>query len=223
MEGEFLTLPSDKTEYGHELAYRIAREQLARIADIGQSCRKSGTKYIDSQNAILIEYLNQPYLITLPAGEVSLMSSKETVPIRDKILILHYFLTAKGTPLSHKLITFKELPEGASYFPTFYQRTIKPLVKQFGNEPRRLLNVAKILGGYEANYGDVAVTINAFSRVPVTLVLWKGDEEFPPEGNILFDHTISDYLPAEDITVLCEIITWRLIKLDRSSATPAQS
>ena len=48
--------------------------------------------------------------------------------------------------------------------------------------------------------------------VPVTFVLWKGDEELPPEGNILFDSTISEYLSVEDINVLCEIIAWRLVR-----------
>ena len=112
-----------------------------------------------------------------------------------------------------KVITYKELPEGVNYFPTFYKRAIKPLVTHFGNEPQKLLNCAIILGGYEANYGDVAVTIDAFSRVPITLVLWKGDDELTPEGNIIFDSNISDYLSTEDINVLCETIAWKLIKL----------
>ena len=33
-------------------------------------------------------------------------------------------------------------------------------------------------------------------RIPVQLILWQGDEELPPESTILFDATISDYLPA---------------------------
>ncbi|GAI34732.1 unnamed protein product, partial [marine sediment metagenome] len=45
-----------------------------------------------------------------------------------------------------------------------------------------------------------------------TLVLWRGDEEFPPSGSIMFDATISDYLSAEDITVLCQTIAWKLVK-----------
>ena len=127
--------------------------------------------------------------------------------------MLHYFTLAKGTPLSNKVITYKELPEGASYFPTFAKRAIKPLLDHFGKEPHRLIDVARKLGGHKADYGDLAVTINAFSRVPITLVLWQGDEEFSPEGNMLFDSTISDYLPTEDINVLCETIAWRLVRL----------
>jgi len=59
----------------------------------------------------------------------------------------------------------------------------------------------------------VAVTINAFSRVPITIVMWHGDDEFAPQGSIIFDSTISDYLSTEDITVLCETIIWRLVDL----------
>ena len=209
-----MTLPISKNdEYGYELAYRLACEQLAQIDDIEAQCRKSGTQYLDSQKAIIIEYLHQKYLITLVNVGVSLMDKSKEVPIWDKIILLHYFTQAKGTPVSNKLISFKELPEGAGYFPTFYKRAIKPLVIHFGNEPHRLPEMAKLLGGQEADYGDVSVTINALSRVPLTLVLWRGDAEFPPEGSIMFDRSISDYLPTEDIIVLCQTIAWRLVKL----------
>ncbi len=205
-------------EYGYRLAYKLAGEQLANIDDIEQQCLKSGAQYqiIDSQKTIVVEYLNQSYQVTLPDVEVSMRDSEEAVSLKDKILILHYLTQAKGTPQSNKTIAYKELPEGANYFQTFSKRAIKPLVDHFGQEPQRLLNIAAVLGGYKADYGDVAVTINAFPRVSITFVLWRGDEEFPPEGNILFDSVISDYLSTEDITVLCEAIAWKLVKLLRA-------
>ncbi len=219
MEKRALSLPNVKSdEYGYGLAYKLVCEQLARIGDIEQQCLKSGTQYqvMDSQKAIVVEYLNQSYRVTLPDVEVSLRDEEGVVLLRDKILILHYLAQAKGIPLSNEIITYKELPEGPNYFRTFYKRAIKPLVDHFGQEPGRLIDIAKKLGGYKADYGDVAVTINAFSQVPITLVLWRGDEEFPPEGNILFDSTIPDYLSTEDINVLCEVIAWKLVKLLRA-------
>jgi hypothetical protein len=203
--------------YGYELAYRLACEQLA-TSDIEQLCLKSGTKckVIDSQKVIIVEYLNQSYQVQVPDGKISLLGSGGEVPIRDRILILHYLTQARGTPTSNKAITYKELPEGVNYFPTFFKRAIKPVVDHFGNEPQQLLNIAATLGGHKADYGDVAVTINAFSRVPITFVLWRGDDEFPPDGNIIFDANISDYLSTEDINVLCEIIAWRMVKLLRA-------
>jgi len=215
MENTALSSPNVKDyEYGYGLAYKLAGEQLAKIDNIKQHCLKSGAKYetIDAKQVIILEYLSRSYQITLPDIEISLKDSEEAVPLKDKILILHYLTQAKGVPSSSKMIAYKELPEGANYFPTFSKRAIKPLVDHFGQEPHRLVDAAEKLGGQKADYGDVAVTINAFSRVAITLVLWRGDEEFPPEGNILFDSTISDYLSTEDINVLCEVIVWRLVK-----------
>ena len=215
-----MTLPERKSyEHAYELAYKLASEQLAKIDDIEQQCRKSGAHYqvIDSKRVITVEYLNQPYLITLPDIEISLKGSAERVPMRDKALILHYFISAKGTLSANKLITFRELPEGSVYFPTFAQRTSQPLLNHFGNAPHILVDTAEKLGGHEADYGDAAVTINAFIRVPITIILWRGDNELAPQGNMVFDATISDYLATEDITVLCEIITWRLIRYSKEA------
>ncbi len=215
MESRYFPLPNQQNyEYGYESAYKLACEQLAKFDNIEQQCLKSGARYqvIDSQKIIILEYLNQSYQIALPDIDISLIDSEEEVPIRDKILILHYLTQAKGTPITNKIIAFRELPEGANYFLTFSKRAIKPLLDHFGREPERLIDAAKKVGGHKVDYGDVAVTLNAFSYVPITLVLWRGDGEFAPEGNILFDSTISDYLSTADINVLCETISWKLVK-----------
>jgi hypothetical protein len=198
-------------ERGFEISYKFACEKLAKISDIEEQCRKSGARYIGA-NEIVINYLNQPYHVMLPDGKILLENSDIEAPLRDKILILHYFTGAKGTSTTGKLIAYKQLPGGISYFPAFSQRAIAPLVKNFGKSPELLRKVAAKLGGSEADYGDVSMNVNAFDRVPITLVLWRGDEELAPNGNILFDANISDYLSTEDVTVLCETIIWKLVK-----------
>jgi len=222
VENRSLTLPNQKNyEYAHEQAYKLAVEHLAKIDDIEQQCNKAGAQYqiMGSKKVINIKYLDQAYVVTLPDIDVSLADNEEKVPIRDKVLILHYLAQAKGTPSSNKLITYKELPGGNVYFPTFLKRTVKPILKYFGNEPHLLINVAGSMGGYQVERGDVAVGFNAFSRVSVTLVLWRGDDEFGPDGSITFDANITDYLSSEDITVVCETVTWRLINHLRERQT----
>ena len=205
------SLSNSPWERGFELSYKFACEQLAKISDIEEQCRKSGARYL-GPHEIVIKYLNQPYRILFPDGRVLLKDGGIEAPLRDKILILHYFTGAKGTPATGKLIAYKQLSGGASYFPTFSHRAIAPLVKNFGKSPELLIKTAAKLGGRQAGYGDVSVTVDAFDRVPMTLVLWRGDEELAPNGNILFDANISDYLATEDVTVLCETIIWKLVK-----------
>jgi len=209
-------LPTESAYHGFNLAYRLACEQLVKIDDLKEQCHKSGAQYleIDTGKAIIVEYLNRSYQVTLPDVDISLIDSPEEVPIKDKVLILHYLTRAKGTPIANRMISFKELPEGSNYFPTFSNRTVRPLLHHFGQEPHQLVDAAEKLGGYKVDYGDVAVTIKAFSHVPITLVLWWGDEEFAPSGSIIFDATIADYLSTEDITVLCETIVSKLVKSD---------
>lgn len=197
---------------GYQLAYRLACEELASTDDIGELCRRSGASHriIDSRKVITLDYIGRQYEVTVPDVEISLAGGEEEVSLVDQILILHYLLQAKGTPLSKEMIGYKHLPGGSVYFPTFSKRAIKPVVDRFGKEPSRLLGAAAALGGREAEYGDVAVTIDAFTRVPITFVLWRGDEEFPADGNILFDSTVSDYLTTDDINTICGIIAWKL-------------
>ncbi len=205
-------------QLGYRLAYKLACDRLARM-DPDELCQKSGARLelADGKREITVKFLNQTYQVGLPDMAISAASSQEPVPTRVKLLLLHYLTQAKGSANTGKVITYKELPEGTNYFPVFSKRAIRPLLDNFAREPEGLLDAAGKLGGFRADYGDVAVTISAFPRVPVTIVLWQGDDELAPEGSILFDSSISDYLSAEDIAVLCETISWRLISISRQS------
>lgn len=203
-------------EISYALSFKMAAEKLSALKgkEIEEHCRKSGALFQTGAegNKIVIDYLHQTYRINLPEVNISIQDDETPVELRDKILILHYLNQAKGTPLSNRIIAYQELQEGANYYPTFFKRAVTPLIENFGLAPQKLETVSSRLGGHRVDYGDIAVAIPAFPRVPITLVLWKGDEEFPPNANILFDSTIQDYLPLEDIIILCQTITWKLIK-----------
>ena len=213
-KGRFQVPDNKDYEYALSQAYELACKQLAGTEDIEKQCRISGSecKNIGQRWEITLSYLHQPCKITVPDVNVVSIGDGQELPLREKVLIMHYFLGAKGVPLSGKLTAFGELPEGKVYLRTFSKRTTDHLAKFFGNEPGHLLETGSKFGGYRADYGDIAVTIPAFRFVPVTLVVWRGDEEFSPEANILFDSTTPDYLSTEDIIVLCEIITWKLVR-----------
>lgn len=204
------SLSFSSREQWFALSYNFAREQLSKIIDIQEQCHKSGARYVEP-GEIVIDYLNWPYHITIPDVEISLEGSEVEVPLKDQILIIHYFTMAKGTPSTGILITYKQLPGGMDYFPAFSQRAINRLVKRFGHTTDLLISKTAKLVGDKAEYGDASVTINAFSHVPINLVLWRGDEEVAANRNILFDANISDYLSTEDVAVLCETIARNLV------------
>jgi hypothetical protein len=192
----------------------MASQRLRDTADLHVLCRRSGaTVETEAGHTVIrLDYMGQPCLVTLPDVEV-VATAGNPLTQRDRLIILHYLNTADGSPLTDRLITFKELPEGAVYFPTYVKRTVKPLLDKFADRPRSLLAAAASIGGVKADTGDFSFRLNALPRVPLTVTLWLGDEELPPEGNIPFDSSITGYLPTEDITVLCEILAWKLVRL----------
>ena len=86
----------------------------------------------------------------------------------------------------------------------------------FGDKPDLFRASAEKLAGVPIAAGDAGMIFPVLPRVPVQLILWQGDEELPPESTILFDATISDYLPAEDIAVLSGMLVYRLISMAKT-------
>jgi len=223
----------NSSEQTLQLAYSLAREKLSGM-DIKQQCFRSGAQYV-YPDKVTIEYLNQSYVMAIPSMEISLkdtprhcegqnpiatlkrQESCEDIHLRDRILILHYLITAKGIPPTGKLIGFKQVPGGLFEYAGLARELLTPLLDQFGREPERLVEAADNLGGYKVGYGDIAVSIKAFPKVSVVIVLWRGDDEFAPNATILFDSTVTDYLSTEDMAMLCERIVEKLAHSGRKA------
>jgi hypothetical protein len=200
-------------------AFGLAIELASKILETMNTedlCKKTGAQYVD-HDRVLLNYLNRPYLINIRNSQISIKDNeKEDIPLKDRILILHYLTQAKGTPITNKLITYAQIQGGKFYCPVFQKRTVEPILRHFGNQPELLIEVSKIFGGDKARYGDTSISISPFPNIRFFIILWRGDDEIPPNGNILFDKNIVDYLSAEDIAVLSETVIWKLINMIRT-------
>ena len=174
---------------------------------------RTGAQYFveDAQEGLILFYFGQARRITWPEVRVTPGNGQGEIPLPEQILILHYVLNALGEPLTGRTIDFRQVPEGGFYWSAFVSRAKKPLLSTFGHDLQLYLKVAASLGGEPLPLGDAAARFMAFPRVPITHVLWKGDEEFAPEATILFDETISQYLPTEDIAALSGASVYRLM------------
>jgi hypothetical protein len=202
------------------LARRMAVEGILKSGP-GERAARGGARFesgMDGEGRILLPYLGRGLSLSVSRGEIELRSGGDPLSLREEILVLHYLEKASGIPPTGSWVSFAEIPGGTFYHPVFLRRGKTPLVRHFGREGQRLLTLATDeMGGKPLALGDVGVRIPAFPRVDVGLILWKGDEEFIPEGNILFDSSINGYLPVEDIVILAETIVWKLIKAGHGS------
>jgi hypothetical protein len=190
----------------------IAREEFKK-KDPRSMAHNSGATFLPTSKGGSLElpYLNRQITITWPDGEVIAPEGSKELSLQEQGLIMHYLIQASGASLTETWITFREIPSGEFYYSAFVKRAKEPLVKTFGHQPELLLELGPQLGGSRRPEGDVSLCFQTFPRVPVCLVLWAGDDEFPPDGNLLFDASIAKSLSAEDIAVLSGMVVYPLI------------
>jgi len=169
----------------------------------------------EGRTKLLLSTLGQKVSITWPDFSFASETAEAEIPIQQQVLYLHYLYGAwssSGARATGEWISFQEIPDGRFYMDAFQRRAKNPMVMSFGEKPELLLKVAtEMYGAAPFNQGDVSVVVRALPLVPVALILWKGDEEFPPEGNILFDRSIIGILSAEDIAWLSGMVVYPLI------------
>jgi hypothetical protein len=183
-------------------------------SDIKEQCRIAGAEWqpSDTGGRISLPYFDTTCQITIPHVEFSFKENAENINLSNQILILHYLNGVKDIPFKNKLISFKEIPSGEFYYPAFVRRSIEPLLKTFSTKLQAFKSIAEGLGGKPVQIGDAGIKISVFPRVPVTLVLWFADSEFPPDLQILFDARITEFLSTEDIAVMSQEVMIRMIK-----------
>ena len=73
------------------------------------------------------------------------------------------------------------------------------IAERYGNDRTGFIEKGKNLNGNIMNYGDASVELLPLPRIPVTLILWLSDDEFPARADLLFDSTCEQHLPLDVI------------------------
>ena len=179
--------------------------------NLEERARNAGADYRrENGGEIIINFFSEPYPIRFPQVEFY-SSTKKAVSLVTRVLLLHYLLHADGTPLSKKWVGYKDIPGGLLYAGVFSRRVTEPLQKRFGGSAKLFQEIGMGLGGDPAGVGDASFILQVLPSIRLQYVLWEGDDEFPPSVQLLFDASVDHYLTLEDIVVLGQMSTGRLI------------
>ncbi len=155
-----------------------------------------------------VKFLNDEYEVDFSAKKI--FSLTRNIEAKDyyKILILHYLANESNLPTIEKdrWISFKELEGGEIYFPAFRKRSIEPILRKYSDNPSGLYEKVDTFCGEKLDTGNAAISIRAFEKVKVGIVLWAKDEEFSADCNMLFNEGVRGLLPTEDVAVLGGIV-----------------
>ena len=188
---------------------KLSQESFETIAG------RSGFEPSDGQS-LHIPFLDRTYLVSHPLFEFKDQAdSEKEIPIQEQVLILHYLMAAETPDLTGRWISYREIPGASFYFGAFVKRAVDPLKKVFGQNISGFSRAAEKLRARIIENGDAGFEFRVLPAVPLQLILWEGDDEFPAEANILFDETIGRILSPEDVAWLAGMVVYRLIALSR--------
>ena len=115
------------------------------------------------------------------------------------LAILWYLGRAKNVPLSGRLISPTSLSGGEIFQRGTHVLPLDRLAGRYANDFESFYKMGLELGGQQLEHGDASVRLHPFPRVPVTFILWKGDDEFPARADMFFDTTCEQHLPTDVI------------------------
>jgi hypothetical protein len=181
---------------------------------------RSGATYraINStQGEIHLPIWEQSAVLSFPDLVGRDLHTGQELPLVIQTLLLYYLKTADGASLSKRWISFSELPNGKFYNQAYQGYTGKELSRAFQDDLDGLVLVAQNIGGTLTPNnspqipGDKACYFLALPRISLLVAAWRGDEDFPSSFQILFDASVSHYLPTDVCAILGSMLTKRLI------------
>ncbi len=200
----------------YQMSFDLAAEKMARM-DFALIAENSGSELAQDGDSLTLSYYGRPLRVERDPVAVDVLDDGPELPLAEQALVMHYLVGASPVEPKGEWITYREVPSGEFYYAAFVKRAKAPLTGFFGNRPKLLADLAPLVGGVpaEGQSADVAMVVKAFPKIPILIQLWAGDDEFPPDGNVLFDRTVGEHLPTEDVALAAGLPIYKMMALSR--------
>lgn len=179
--------------------------------------------YDRDSGTFTLPFMGSVYRITYPDFQVThLPDPMGCYPLEEmiyaKILTIRFLLRGAHSLGTGKYRTYREMPWGEVYLRQFDGRCIKRLAFSYGNRIADFCAVLERLKGEKTKHGDAAYRLEIYPDYRLELILWEGDEEFPPSAQILFSDNFPASFQAEDMAVMGDVIIGSLKALEKTLA-----
>jgi hypothetical protein len=173
-----------------------ALRDKVRSTDLKASAPKLGAEFKDGRLSVSV--LGREFLL----DGSGVITSECHVNNWIQWLLLTYASTSNPKAPEGRWLPFGELQSGATTVGYFSKRCEEPL-RVIADEHTdvffELLRIfgGKGCGGFDADY---AVALHPLPNVPMLILYWREEDEFPSKLRVMFDPTADSYLGPEIIT-----------------------
>lgn len=180
-------------------------------ADPAEIAGRLSLPYDEEKKVLTLKFLESVYYISWPDFQVTHEEDDAGFyPLEEmhyaKILAIRFLLNGNVSQGSGRFKTYREMPWGEVYLRQFDGRCIKRLAFTYGNRLKDFKEIMEHIHAVPVDHGDIAYQVEIFPGYVVQMILWEGDDEFPPSSQILFSDNFPVSFAAEDMAVMGDVI-----------------
>jgi hypothetical protein len=166
-------------------------------------CRRADCRYDSATGAYLISVWDNTYAVFAQKCRVARVEADDR-EVRGYLglFIVHYLLSARAIEPKQEWISEKDIPGGSTFFRGPHQIPTELIAERYADDVPAFCRRCEKLGGTRLEMADAAYRFTITARIPVAVLFWQGDDDFPAEAKILFDRTIAVHLASDIIYAL---------------------
>jgi len=180
-------------------------EQAFRTLDPQDVKRRLGGVKWD-QNEFYLTLLGREFAISHPDYAIRALDGGPVPPLPTQTFLLRYLLESKDVAWTGNWKTFREMPWGEMYIKPYTGRVLTRAAFTFGTRVAAFKLAAEKMGGLALNHGDAGFQFDLIGGYRMQVLVWEGDEEFPPSAQVLYSDNFAEGFAAEDRVVAGDIL-----------------
>ncbi|MBE6925261.1 MAG: DUF3786 domain-containing protein [Ruminococcaceae bacterium] len=154
--------------------------------------------------AFSVNLMGKTYTITETAEITDGQGIAPALPVQT--FLLRYLLEGKNIPALGNWKTFREMPWGELYIKPYTGRVLTRAAFTFGTRVEAFRKAAQKMGAEAVNHGDAGFAFALIGDYKIRLLVWAGDEEFPPSAQVLYSDNFEEGFAPEDRVVAGDIL-----------------
>ena len=153
-----------------------------------------------------VKLLGSTYAIAHPDYAIRAVEGDKLPNLPTQTFLLRYLLECKAVKWKGEWKTFREMPWGELYIKPYTGRVLTRAAFTFGTRVEAFKKAAEKMGAATVKHGDAGYLFDLIGGYQMQIMVWAGDEEFPPNAQVLYSDNFADGFAAEDRVVAGDIL-----------------
>jgi len=153
-----------------------------------------------------VKLLGRDFAISHPAYAIRALDGGKLPPLPTQTFLLRYLLESRDVKWSGAWKTFREMPWGEMYIKPYTGRVLTRAAFTFGFKVGAFKAACEKMGATPVKHGDAGYQFDLIGGYKMQILVWEGDDEFPPNTQVLYSDNFAEGFAAEDRVVSGDIL-----------------